>query len=231
MSGLVQVSSTVNWGGNTSVNVSVPSAAAGNSILLLTAGVDFGGSVFPTFTANDGVAYSLGKRQQHGTYKLEIAILYLHAISAGTKTIAVGSSSSAGNLYGYSKAYEVSGLANAAPIAVGNQGTGTTPVETGTTGTLAAATNFALGGIATNGDAAGFNTPAGFTNSFRDNTNASQVPVSIEYLITAVNTALNPSWATLGTSQNWVNALAVFADAAATRARLINGTRLRSLVN
>lgn len=225
---LVQQSSTTFFfGDNTAKSVSLTGVAADSSILVAAGLYIYGGGT-PTVSANDGTDYTTDVTNvfSSGSDRPTAAIMRLHGVTSGSKTITVtvGGGISAGNIYGSIRAYEVSGLANAAPDKTATGGATSSSPATGSTGTLTQASNFALAVLAVSGT--GADLPSGWTNAFDAGDDGRQ-----DYLITSATTALTVDWGTLDSSGGWSGAAAVYGDVilgqpAGIRGRGVPGMRL-----
>lgn len=208
MSALVQQSSTTFFfGDNTAKSVSLTGVTAGNSIIVCASLYIYGGGT-PTVSASDGTAYSTDVSHviSAGSDRPIAGIMRLHNVSSGSKTITVtiGGGISAGNCNGSIVAYEVSGLANAAPDKTATGGTTSTTPATGSTGTLTQANNFAIAALAAT--ATGADLPSGWTNLIT--TDGRQ-----DYKVLSSTSSISADWGTFNASGGWAGVLAVYKDA------------------
>lgn len=221
MSSVVQSSTRLGFAGNASVNLTLNGVQAGNSIIVVCAG--YGDANGPTISANDGSAYSSiqGRRASSGS-SATAAILWLHNVSAGNKTITVSTDSSALFRYGWARAMEVSGLANAAPnvtmpAASGANGANSNAPSTGNSAATTVANCFVVAALSVSGGGtdAGIDTPAttGYTNWWvSQDFNAEQAGAG-DYKVVTATGAQSAAWGTLSGSYPWAAALAAFEEA------------------
>lgn len=211
MASLVQQSSTTFFfGDNTAKSVSLTGVTTGNSIIVCASLYIYGGGS-PSITANDGNAYTTDIQNvfSSGSDRPTAAIMRLHNVTSGSKTITVtiGGGIAAGNCNGSIRAYEVSGLANAAADKTTTGGGTSTSPSTGTTATLGGTAGFAIAALATTGTGASL--PSGWTNLIT--TDGRQ-----DYKIFSTSDGLQANWGTFGASAGWSGALAAYLDASAT---------------
>lgn len=207
--------------------------SAGNSVIVGCAVAVFT-STEPVFTFDDGNIYTEDVAVWFSTapgQRAKVVLHRYHNATAGAKTITGAfTGPSAANVYGAMRAYEVSGLANAAPDkTMSGTGTSTAPA-TSASGTLTQTDNFVIGAMLS--QFAGIDLPSGFTNLYLDDTTAGAPPSSHDYRIVASTSSVTISWGTLDVSGDWAAVGAVYKDAAVggqpagSRGRGVPGMRL-----
>lgn len=224
MSSVVQSSSAVEFLGDAaSKDLSLTGVSAGNSILVPVSLAVFT-SAEPTITVSDGTSYTndIEVWLNPASERKKVAIFRLHNVSAGSKTITVRFSGPGfANVYGAMRAYEVSGLANAAPDkTMSATGTSDTPA-TSASGTLTQTDNFVLGALMA--QFGGIDLPTGFTNLYLDNSTAAVPPNSHDYDNVSSTSSVTISWGTLAASSEWAAVGAVYKDAAVGQPAVIRG--------
>lgn len=218
MGTLVQSSSAIEFLGDAaSKNLSLTGVTAGNSILVPVSLAVFT-SAEPTITVSDGVSYNEDIAIWYAAAPSErkkVAIFRLHNVSAGSKTITVSFSGPGfANVYGAMRAYEVSGLENAAPDkTMSATGTSDTPA-TSASGTLTQTDNFILGALMA--QFGSIDLPTGFTNLYLDDSTAGVPPNSHDYDNVSSTSSVTISWGTLAASSDWAAVGAVYKDASAS---------------
>lgn len=214
MSALVQQSATTFFFGDlTAKSVSLAGVTAGNSIIVCASLYIFGGGT-PTVSANDGNAYTTAVSNvfNSGSDRPTAGIMHLHNVSSGAKTITVtiGGGIAAGNCNGSIRAYEVSGLQNAAADQTQTNGATSSTPTSGTTAALTGPTGFAIAALATT--QTGADLPSGWTNLIT--TDGRQ-----DYILTSGTSGLLAGWGTMNASGGWSGVIAVYKDTVASARR------------
>ena len=217
MGTVVQSSAAVEFLGDAaSKNLSLAGVTSGNSIIVAVSLAVFT-SAEPTITVDDGTPYTNDVEVwlNPATERKKVALFRLHNVSAGSKTIAVSFSGPGfANVYGAMRAYEVSGLANAAPDkTMSATGTSDTPA-TSASGTLTQADNFVIGALMA--QFGSIDLPTGFTNLYLDDSTAGVPPNSHDYDNVSSTSSVTISWGTLAASSEWAAVGAVYKDASAS---------------
>lgn len=217
---IVQSSTRVGFAGASTLNLSLTGVAAGNSIIVTCAAFNDSGA--PTISATDGTAYSVRQGTQGaGNPSATAAILWLHNVSSGNKTITVTTTSGSTGRYGWARAMEVSGLVNAAPnvtmpAASGANGATSSTPSTGSSGATTAANCFVVAVLTVSGGGtnAGIDTPAttGYTNHWVDQDFNTEEAGAADYKSVTSTGAQSAAWGTLTGSYLWAAALAAFEE-------------------
>lgn len=228
---VVQSSTKVNFGGaSTTLNLSLTGVTAGNSIIVTVAA--YNATVAANITASDGTSYSVIEgTQADGSSGATASILWRHNVSSGNYTITVTTNAAGGNRYGWARAMEVSGLANAAPNVTmpassgANGGTSNSP-STGSSSATSVANCFIVAAVAVSGGGtdAGIDTPAttGYTNHWVDNDFTAEEAGAADYKSVTSTGAQSASWGTLTGSYLWAASLAAFEESGGPSGPTIN---------
>lgn len=151
-----------------------------------------------------------------------VGILRRSNVSSGVHNVTVDVGAGASGAAGNCQMLEVTGIANAGPVAadtsIGFNAGSTTPT-TGSTGTLsqASALSIAILGVNPDCNPMGIDAAASggdsFTNQYTDNSNG-EFGTSFDTFVTSDTDALNVSWGTLACSAQWHSVVLLYAASA-----------------
>lgn len=224
---VVQSAAAVKWALNTSRNATLNGVAAGNSLIVLNAAANTGGTTDPSFAWDDGTSYTLASHKDADIAHRTVQVAYRHNVGANNYTV-TGSHGVAGAVRGQFIFIEVSGLANAGPETMGTGGAepfdGSDVAVSSSADTVVSGSYLHLAvciaGIDPQDAGNLLTAPAGFTTLLLDTADINTD--GAVYLGYRVNSsAQSPSYGTVGDMYYWAVATIPFAEAVSSVKRML----------
>jgi hypothetical protein len=213
--GLIQSATPVKFSGALTKNITLTGVLSTSKLVITIDHIDFG-STGPTFTVNDGTAYTAGAQVTRSARNYA-GIWYLDAPSAGSHTVAVTASSGTGaNSFGYIELAEWSGLQSGIDQSGTNSAAANTTPSVTASGANTVSTDVVVAVFGGDSSSwAGVTNPpnTGYTDLVSDTTNAELPSIHAYKILSAIETSA-ANIGTLTTGSNYAAALVTFLGTA-----------------